>query len=84
VSDVEAVPPYFAVDMVNVTEIGGDLRVAASVENIGGLNDTQSIRLCREECSNEVIDRMANGSISRTLLFELLKLLLYLGVHFRV
>jgi len=62
--DVKAVPPYFAVDIVNVTEIGGDLRVAASVENIGGLNDTQSIRLCREECSNEVIDEMATVSLA--------------------
>ena len=62
--DVEAVPPYFAVDMVNVTAVSGNLRVEASVENIGGLNDTQSIRLCREECENEVIDEMANASLA--------------------
>jgi hypothetical protein len=63
---VGAVPSNFAVEILDTSERGDDLEVAVEVTNVGGRNDTQQIRVCRDRCdSGAVIDNLGTVTLAR-------------------
>jgi len=61
---VRPVPAYFAVEITDTTEIGDELEVDLKVSNVGGRNDTQTVRLCRGNCRpGRVVDDLGRVSL---------------------